>query len=422
MAHALLVRAAQLTEQARALNDEFEDKTQMPAEVAQRIDKLLTEAQNCRRQVDRERQIAEMDNYLGEPQHTHQPGFTAGDGDSAPVRSAGNGGPHAVNRLPGEFLTAQEKSREQRKAFFQYIRTGDVTHIRNADLVEDASGENLVPADMAAAIVKTLPNEAVMRRIAFVQPTTSNRLEIPVINVATAGWDKLETGDTAVDGLGAAPTKDTIRVWDLLALVKIGVDELEDADEDLESTIGEALAPVMAEQEDEAFASGAGDGSKEPSGFGVDASITQGLTSTGGVGLAPVPDDLKGLPYEVPQRARANGAYVGSSDAEKTVALLQDDFGRYLLQPNAAAGEPPTLFGYRWYTNDGLATIASGNKPVFFGDFRRGYRIVDRRRLSVVRLTERYADEGKLGLIFKERVGGAVVNENALAALTIQSA
>jgi HK97 family phage major capsid protein len=418
MAHALLVRAAQLIEQARALNDEYTDKSTMPAEVAQRIDRLLTEAQNCKKQVEREKQISEFDNYLQTPQHTHQPGYTGSAGDGGAMVPAG---PHAVNRLPGEYLTAQERAREQRKTFLTFIRRGMVPEVANSDLVEDTDGELLVPEDYAGTIVKALPDMAVMRQIAFVQPTTSNKQAIGVVNVNQAGWGKLETGTVATDGLGGAPTKEEVWVEDLLALVKIGVDELMDADDDLEAVIREALAPIMAEQEDRGFANGTGHANEEPGGFGVSAAITQGLTSTGGVGLPPEPDDLKGLAYEVPQRARARGVYVGSSDAEKQVALLKDDFGRYLLQPNAAAGEPPTLFGYRWYTNDGLATIAAGNKPVFFGDFRIGYRIVDRQRLTVQRLVERYAEEGKLGLIFKERVGGDVINENALAALTIQS-
>ncbi|MFE9337760.1 phage major capsid protein [Streptomyces sp. NPDC007063] len=409
--HPLLVRAAKCIEQARALNDEFDDPSRMPAEAAKRIDALVAEATKCRKQVQREAQITDLDNFLHEPDFKRD----MGDGDTSGALSAAG--------VESVYTSEAERKQKSQGAFFEYVRKGH--HMRQeykADLVEDAEGQVLVPADFVGTILRELPRDAVIRNLATVRPTSSNKMEIGVVNIAAAGWGKLETGTTAADGLPADPAdKDTIEVFDLNALVKIGVDELDDADDDLAAVISQALSLKIAEQEDDAFA--AGNGTSRPQGISVASGVTQGVAAAAGETVTG--DELKRVTFQVPAQFRRsmNAVWLGHTSAEEKVALLKDGDGRYLLQPNTAAGEPSTLMGYRWYTVDGLPAIsttddsagAGSDKSVMFGDVRQGYMIADRRRLTVTRLTERYADEGKVGLLFRHRVGGAVIRPKAFA-------
>lgn len=124
----------------------------------------------------------------------------------------------------------------------------------------------------------------------------------------------------------------------------------------------------------------------------------------------------------MPQAARRAGVYVGNSDAEQAARLFKDGNDNYMWQERFQAGQPPLLNGHRWYTNDGFASGSldesseyTVGKPLFFGDFRKGYMIADRRQIGVTRLAERYADEGKVGLLFRHRVGGGVIRPKALA-------
>ena len=55
------------------------------------------------------------------------------------------------------------------------------------------------------------------------------------------------------------------------------------------------------------------------------------------------------------------------------------------------------------------------NPFVLFGDIRSGYLIADRQRITVQRLDERYADQGLVGFLFRERVGGDVIRPAAFA-------
>jgi HK97 family phage major capsid protein len=154
--------------------------------------------------------------------------------------------------------------------------------------------------------------------------------------------------------------------------------------------------------------------------FSVTNGVTQNISAA--VNNTPTTDDLKRLPFKVPARHRRNGVFLGHSTVEEAVALMKDNEGRYLLQPDAAAGEAPTLFGYRWHSVDGLAdpsTAGITQKSVVFGDLKAGYMIADRQRSACRRLVEAYATQGKVGLLVRSRVGGDVIRPSALATYTL---
>jgi len=404
MAHPFLEKAAQHTAQARAINDEFEGKD-MPAEAARQMQGHLQKATEYRSRVTREAQLKDTEDWISEPQYKHD--MTGGD---AIASDFGH----------GSFMLDSEKKEMRRSAFFDFLRKGDaMSREQKAALVEDTNGSKLIPEDFAGSIIKDLPNLAVMRNICFVRPTTKEEVGIGEVAINTAGWGVLETGSTATDGLGSTPAnKSTIKVWDLNCLVKIGVNELDDSDENLEALITAGLTAKLAQLEDEAFASGTGDTDNQPTGVANGSTVSQKVTAgTAGTYAA---DDIIKLSFAVPQAARRSGVYVGNSDAEQAVRLLKNANNNYLWQEDFRSGAPATLNGKPWYTNDGFASGTGtspyvAGKPLYFGDFKRGYMIADRRALGVTRLVELYAANGQVGLLFRHRVGGGVVNENALA-------
>lgn len=410
MAHPLLEKAANLVEQARALNDEFADKSTMPAEVAHKIDTLLGNATECRKQVEREARLSDLDGFLREPEYKHDM-----SGGAAIARDFGH----------GEALTTAQREERHSKAFFDFVRKGTnaLAPEAKADLVENATGELLVPTDYAGTILRELPRQGVIRNLATIRPTSSNKVDVGAVVINAAGWGKLETGTAATDGLGANPgEKDTITVHDLNALVKLGRDELEDSDDNLAEIIRQALALKFGEQEDDAFANGSGTG--QPWGIAASADVTQGVAAAAGETVTS--DELKKVMFAVPAQFRRNGVWLVHSGVEEAIALLKDGDNRYLLQPNASLGEPSTLFGKPLHVADGLPAMAATddagagtNKSLIFGDVRSGYMIADRRRLTVQRLEERYAEEGKVGLLFTHRVGGDVIRPKAFAWLKL---
>lgn len=406
-AHPLLVRAAQCIEQARALNDEFPEKRTMPAEVAKKIDALLGEASNCKAQVEREQRMEHLDAFVHEPVFKHDMG------------GAEETGGKAVTEIGGVYTTDKERQQKKAHAFFEFVRKGYAMAPEvKADLVEDTNGMVLIPHDFAGTIVKDIPRRAVMRNLATIRPTTRNKVDVGSVTIASAGWGKMETGTSPNDGLGGAPGLDTIEVFDLNALVKLGRDELEDSDEDLSATLSDALSLQFAQQEDDAFA--AGNGTSQPQGLATSTAITQGVAAAAGQTVTG--DELKSVIFQIPSWADRNAVWLGHKSAELKVALLKDGNGNYLWQPRVSESEPAQLMGYPWYRLDGLpattttADVGAGtDKSVFFGDVRAAYMIADRRRLTVQRLDELYAAQGKVGLLFTMRVGGGVIRPNAMA-------
>lgn len=416
--HPKLERAAKHTAQARAINDEFEGK-EMPAEAFNQMSGHLDLAGKLRREVEREEQLKDNEAWLADPQYKHDPS-NFGTGSYGSVTGGGLGDTKA-----GEYLLASEKKERAKSAFFQFLAKGidRMSAEQKAALVEDATGEIIVPHDVVGLLLDELPTTSTFRQIAWVRPTTSNKVDVASLNIGEPTWGKLELGDAPADGLGNPPLSgpQTITVWDLNALVKLGVDELEDTPENIEAILKSQLAMKFARAEDAAFANGLGDASKQPKGVAKSTAITQNVTAAAAGTLTP--DDVLKLRYAVTNSTYRNrGVYLGSTSMEAAVAILKDGNGSYMWQERMRDGLPSTLNGRPWYTCDDIPAFtadATASKALFYGDFKSGYMIADRRQMVTQRLVELYAAEGKVGILFRHRVGGDVVRPSALAYLEV---
>ena len=111
----------------------------------------------------------------------------------------------------------------------------------------------------------------------------------------------------------------------------------------------------------------------------------------------------------------------------RTVGILRrlvDADGRPLWEPSLQAGQPAVFNGYRVVKMDdmdapnaGVDTFDVGKLPVVFGNFNRGYQIVDRRGIRVLR--NPYKEPPKIIFYINKRSGGDVVNFDCLKLLRI---
>jgi len=106
-------------------------------------------------------------------------------------------------------------------------------------LVEDAAGEILVPEEVEAEIYRRLPKLTVIRPLATVRTTGSNRVRRRSLTELQVGWGKLETGATLVEST-PQPGEEYTYVEDLYGLTRIGEDELDDTDVNLTAFIATA--------------------------------------------------------------------------------------------------------------------------------------------------------------------------------------
>jgi len=393
-------RAQQHLAQARAIDTEFAGKS-MPAEASRQMSAHIERAKEFRRKSE----LAAHEAWVSEPQYRHDM-VGSDSGSWFGTKSGQPGYEHMADVTGGLGKWAADYARGKKSA-----------------LVEDSTsgGEDLVPPDFAGIILKDYSRLSVIEPLAQVVPTTSRQVDIGNVVIAAGGWGVLElAGSTTTDGLPADPNaaKDSIVVHDLTALVKIGVNELDDAPM-VESIIRNALAAKFAEQLDDAFAFG--DGSAKPTGIAYGSTITQKVTA--GAADTLVFDDVIKLKYQVPAWAEQNGRYLAHGSALQAAMLLKDSNGAYLWQESPRAGEPATLAGRPVHRVDGLPAITAStgaiNTSMVFGDVGQGYMITRRSGLSVQLLRERYVEEGKIGLLFKQRVGGGIIRPKAFSALKI---
>ncbi|MGH8593511.1 MAG: phage major capsid protein, partial [Gammaproteobacteria bacterium] len=99
----------------------------------------------------------------------------------------------------------------------------------------------------------------------------------------------------------------------------------------------------------------------------------------------------------------------------KTIAAtrkLKDGQGNYLWQTSVIAGQPDLLIGYPVLAAEDLPDVAAGSLSIAFGDFRRGYLVVDRHPMRMLR--DPYTAKPHVLFYSYRRVGGDVVNFEAI--------
>lgn len=311
-------------------------------------------------------------------------------------------------------VSQSTENTEAKDAFLKYLRTGK---IETKALVEDTTGEILVPEQLMTDLIRTLPKITTIRPLARVLTVKGDRLRKRSISGLNVGWGKLETG-TAITESSLTPASGYVYIEDLYGLTKIGEDLLADSDVNLATIITEEFAKAIAKAEDDAFITGTGHASGEPEGV-LTASGTISVT-TASVGTVDF-DDILELYYAIAAQYRANAVFICHSSTEKKLRKLKDNNNNYIWAPAVSQGMPNTLFGRPIYTNDAMPEFNAGNKAMIFGDFKNGYLVLDRESLTIQRLNELYAESGLVGFKVHYRVGGGVLDPGAFAILTVSS-
>jgi HK97 family phage major capsid protein len=316
----------------------------------------------------------------------------------------------------------EQRAQERRSAFFQALRRGlPRLAPEQRALVENTAGEILVPEDLEVEIARALPELTIMRGIASQRSITSNRVRRRSLAEVSVGWGKLETNEQVLtDSMPNTPEEEFTYIEDLYGLAKIGEDELDDSDVNLEAFVRDSFARACAEAEDTAFTVGTGHAAHQPVGYMTPGG---GVPTVAAAAAATISvDDLKKLIYATPAQYRRNGRFTIPSGTELAISVLKDGNGQYIWQQSVQAGRPSSLLGFPVENQEDIAVIAASARVAAFGDFNAGYRIYDRAGMTVKVLDQLYAEEGMIGWKIRKRVGGDVIRPQALRILTMAAA
>ncbi|GAA4521995.1 phage major capsid protein [Chelativorans composti] len=319
---------------------------------------------------------------------------------------------------------------EHKQAFEAYVRTGDERRLRSLEekamsYGTPADGGYLVPDETENEIGRRLAQISPIRSIASVRKISSAVLKKPF---ATTG---IGTGWVAETASRTQTTTNTLAelsfaTAELYAMPAATAALLEDSMVDLDAWIAGEIETVFAEQEGKAFVEG--DGSNKPKGFlsyttVADASWSWGnlgYIATGnasGLASSSPTDTLIDLVYALKAGYRQNATWVMNRKTQAALRKLKDDNGQYIWQPPAAAGSRAMLMGFPVVEAEDMPDIGAGNYPIAFGDFRRGYLVVDRAGVRILR--DPYSAKPYVLFYTTKRVGGGIQDFEAIKLLKV---
>jgi HK97 family phage major capsid protein len=196
---------------------------------------------------------------------------------------------------------------------------------------------------------------------------------------------------------------------------------LEDAAVNIDQWLATEVEQAFAVQEGAAFVSG--DGSNKPKGFLSYTAVANGSWTWGNIGYVASgaagdfassnpSDALVDLIYAVKAGYRQNGAFVMNRKTQAAIRKFKDDGGDYLWAPPAVAGGRASLMTFPVVEAEDMPDIAANSLSIAFGDFGRGYLVVDRSGVRVLR--DPFTAKPYVLFYTTKRVGGGVQDFDAI--------
>jgi len=313
-------------------------------------------------------------------------------------------------------------------AFDAFVRKGDASRI--AKLEEKAlsvgSGQDggyTVPAEVEATVNRLLKAVSPIRSIAGIRTVSASVYKRPF---ATSGADSGWAAETASRPQTNTPVLAELQfpTMELYAMPAASSAILDDSIVNVEEWLAEEVRIAFALQEGAAFVNG--DGVNKPKGFLTYTAVANaswtwgnlGYIATGVAAAFPATnpgDKLLDLIYATKAPYRANASFVMNRSTQSAIRKMKDGQGNYLWQPANAPGETPSLMGYRVVESEDMPDVAASSLSVAFGDFSRGYLIVDRAGIRVLR--DPYSAKPYVLFYTTKRVGGGVQDFDAIKLL-----
>jgi len=333
--------------------------------------------------------------------------------------------------------SARPEVDEHKQAFGLFLRKGREDGLRELEkkalnITTDADGGYAVPEQIDTDVLSLMQNMSPMRGVCNVITVgTPDYKKLVSTHGAGSGWVDEDDARTETTSPGLAQV--TAYMGELYANPMATQTALDDIFFNAEAWLQQELSDAFAIAEGTAFVTG--DGSKKPKGF---LAYTQAATAdatrafgtveyiatgadaafkTASATVSPA-DDLLTAIHAMKAGLRTGAAFMLNSATLATVRKWKAyGTGDYIWQPGLVAGQASSLFGFGVVENEDMPAVAADATPIAFGNWKRAYTIVDRIGIRVLR--DPYTNKPYVGFYTTKRVGGMLVDSNAVKLIKI---
>lgn len=327
---------------------------------------------------------------------------------------------------PGSGGQEAEDLKEYKKAFGSFLRKGNTEGLRDLQLktvnsVVDSDGGYLVLPEMDQAIDRVAQTMSAMYRLANVVEIGTNQYRKVV---KTSGLAMRRVDDGSTGGETTSPRYEEIKIDVFTAEVEPWVhnETLDDAFINLEQDLADEAAIGFTEGSGIEFISGNGVGKAR--GITAYTNVANSAYAWGSVGYiasgaagafaasAPA-DKVIALQHALKAQYRPGAVFLTNDASLGVMRQFKDASGTYYLwNPDPAKGFGGSFLGSSVEIDDNMAAIGAGTYSLAYGNFKRGYTIVNRAGTTLIR--DNITSKGKTKFNFRRRFGAGITNYEAI--------
>lgn len=319
-------------------------------------------------------------------------------------------------------------SLEHKSAFEGYLRSGETQALHRLEVKASSGltapdGGYLLPPATEESVLSRIAGLSPIRSIASVQAVSGSGLRKAVTPTgAQSGWTADAAPGNAVQA--SAFVALDFPTGELFTQPAATQTMLDDVAVNIEEWIASEIVRAFAAAETTAFVNG--NGTNKPKGFLTYPTVAQaswswnnlGFVTTGAAGAfaASSPSDsLMDLIHAAKSVYRQNGTFVMNRKTQSAIRKLKDSSGNYIWQPPSVAGARSTLANFPVVEAEDMPDIAANSLSVAFGDFQRGYVVVD--RIGIRTMRDPFSTKPYVIFYTTKRVGGGVQDFDAIKLL-----
>ncbi len=242
----------------------------------------------------------------------------------------------------------------------------------------DSQGGYLVTGEMDSVITKLITEISGLRSVSRVRTMSKKTLEMPIRTGILEAFYEGE-GEQNQEGISQYGSE-TLTAFRLSVTVPITMDLLMDASFNMESEIFADAAEAFAQKEGSLFINGTD--VKQPEGILTNSTVVANARDSITSGTLEA-DDLLLMTGDL--KTGYNPVYTLNRKTLAFLRTLKSTDGVFLWQPGMNGPVANTINGFPYVLSIDMPDIASDSLSVAFGDFQRGYTIIDRTGVSMIR-------------------------------------